>query len=264
MAAVALRRVARLLGILAHLALGIALARTVLVWASRCSLRGTEWRAGIAQRWIRRLNRLLRLRITVHGHVSAAPTLFVANHISWLDIPCLHAVLGADFVAKQEVARWPLVGTMAREAGTMFLRRGDPLAIAAVADRITWLLKRGRSVILFPEGTTTDGGGVRRFHSRLYQPALRTHAHIQAVAIAYPHAAGVNPAAPFVGDDNLARHMWRLLAEPSIDVTLTFLPRVTAAGFGSRRAVAEYTRAQITTTLGLDAATRLWQAASGD
>lgn len=260
----ALRRVARLLAILVHLALGIALARTVLVWASRCSVRGAHWRAGIAQGWIQRLNRLLHLRIAIHGSVSDSPTLFVANHISWLDITCLHAVLGADFVAKQEVAAWPLVGAMAREAGTMFLRRGDPLATEAVADRITWLLKRGRSVILFPEGTTTNGSTVRRFHSRLYQSAFRTHAHIQAVAIAYPHPAGVNPAAPFVGDDSLVRHMWRLLAEPSIDVTLTFLPRVAAAGFGSRRAIAEYTRAQIAAALGLNAAPRLLRAAGGD
>lgn len=260
----ALRRSARLLAILAHFALGIALARTVLIWASRCSVRGAHWRAGIAQSWIRRLNRLLRVRIIIHGSISETPTLFVANHISWLDITCLHAALGADFVAKQEVAHWPLVGAMAREAGTMFLRRGDPCATEAVADRITWLLKRGRSAILFPEGTTTDGTSVRRFHSRLYLSALRTHAHIQAVAIAYPHPAGVNPAAPFVGDDDLARHLWRLLAEPSIDVTLTFLPRVTAAGFGSRRAVAEYTRSQIAAALGIDTAPRLLRAAGGD
>ena len=99
-----LRRIARVLAIIAHLTLGIALARTVLIWASRCSVRGAHWRAGIAQGWMQRLNRLLHLRIAIHGSVSDTPTLFVANHVSWLDITCLHAVLGANFAAKQEVA----------------------------------------------------------------------------------------------------------------------------------------------------------------
>ena len=247
-----LRRITRLLRVVAHLVLGVVVAHTLLGWASRGSARGARLRAAVAQHWTRRLCRILNLQITVHGTVSRAPTLFVANHLSWLDIPCLHAVLATDFVAKQEVAQWPLVGAMARQAGTMFLRRGDRVAAEAVGEQMTWLFKRGRSVILFPEGTTTDGSFVHRFHSRLYQPALRTHAPVQAVAVAYPHPAGVHPAAPFVGDDNLARHLWALLAEPSIDVTLTFCPAVITTGAGSRRTVAKHTRAQIVDALGLD------------
>lgn len=253
-----LRRLTRMARIVFHLLRGVTTAHALLGWGSRGTAGAARWRIAVAQHWSRGLCRILNLRIVVRGDISAEPTLFVANHLSWLDIPCLNAVLAADFVAKQEVAQWPLVGTMARKAGTMFLRRGDRLATEAVSDRMTWLLKRGRSVILFPEGTTTDGRSVRRFHSRLYQPALRTHARIQAVAISYPHPTGVHPAAPFVGDDNLARHVWALLAEPSIEINLTFCPAL-VAGATPRRAMAEQTRAQIVNVLGLEATPRLYR-----
>lgn len=246
-----LRRIGRLLRVVAHLAFGVVLARVVMVWASRCSARGARWRTAMAQGWNRRLCRLLNLRVTIRGPIAPASTLLVANHISWLDIPCLHAVVEGSFVAKEEVARWPLVGAMAREAGTLFLRRGDRFALETVGDRMAWLLKRGHNIILFPEGTTTDGGSVQRFHSRLYQSALRAHAHVQAVAVSYPHRTGVNPAVPFIGDDNLARHLWALLAEPSVEVTLTFCPAESAVAFASRHAAAAHTRAQITEALGL-------------
>ena len=247
-----LRRVARLVRIVLHLLRGVLIAHALLGWGSRCSVGAARWRAAVARHWSEGLCRILNLRIRVRGDIGSEPTLFVANHVSWLDIPCLNATLAADFVAKDEVARWPLIGAMARRAGTMFLRRGDRFATEAVRDQMTWLLKRGRSVVLFPEGTTTDGRTVRRFHSRLYQAALRTHAQVQAVAVSYPHPAGVHPAAPFIGDDNLPRHLWALLAEPGIDVTLTFCPALTVAG-GPRRIVAEYTRAQIVGALGLEA-----------
>lgn len=245
-----LRRSLRLIRIVVHLLRGVLIAHTLLGWSPRCCGGAARWRAAVAQHWSRGLCRVLNLRVSVRGEPGSGPTLFVANHLSWLDIPCLSAALGADFVAKDEVARWPLIGAMARRAGTMFLRRGDRFTTDAISDQITWLLRRGRNVILFPEGTTSDGRSVRRFHSRLYQAALRTQAQVQAVAVSYPHPSGVHPAAPFIGDDNLARHLWTLLAEPNVDVTLTFCPALTVAG-GPRRIVAEYTREQIVRALGL-------------
>lgn len=246
------RRVVRAIRICAHLARGIVVAYALLGVGARSGAERARQRARAAQDWSRGLCRILNLRIAVRGDISTEPTLFVANHLSWLDIPCLYAVLRASFVAKAEVARWPVIGRLARCAGTMFLRRNDRLAVATVGNQMTWLLKGGGNVVLFPEGTTTDGRSVRRFHSGLYQAALRTHARIQAVAIGYPHPAGVHPAAPFVGDDNLLRHLWTLLAQPHIDVTLTFCPALAAVT--SRHALAQRTRAQIADALGLEAA----------
>lgn len=115
---------------------------------------------------------------------------------------------------------------------------------------MTWSLARRRPVIVFPEGTTSEGRTVRYFYGRLYQSAVRTQGMVQAVAIAYPHADGAHPRVPFVGDDNLMRHLWRLLIEDRIDARLVFCAPLPAAG-RERRALAAQTRVQILETLGL-------------
>lgn len=114
---------------------------------------------------------------------------------------------------------------------------------------MTWRLAAGAPVMVFPEGTSTDGTGVLRFHARLYQAATRLHGHVQAVAIRYPRAAGVNPVVPFVGDDDLASHLWRLLGEGSIEAELHFCAPLSAHG-RERRALANATREQILGALG--------------
>jgi 1-acyl-sn-glycerol-3-phosphate acyltransferase len=158
----------------------------------------------------------------------------------------------AAFVAKSEVRRWPLVGGLAARAGTLFLRRGNHDATSQVANQMTWLLAANRPVIVFPEGTSTDGSTVLRFHARLYQAASRIDGYIQAVAIRYPHESGINPAIPFVGDDDLAGHLWQLLGEESIEVELHFCAALATEG-RERRALADATRGQILEALEFDA-----------
>jgi 1-acyl-sn-glycerol-3-phosphate acyltransferase len=157
----------------------------------------------------------------------------------------------AAFVAKSEVRQWPLVGGLSARAGTLFLKRGSHDATNEIADRMTWLLAAKKSVIVFPEGTSTDGSTVLRFHARLYQAAIRIDGHAQAVAIRYPHGSGINPAIPFVGDDNLAGHLWRLLGEENIKAELHFCAALAAAG-RERRMLADATRGQILEVLGFD------------
>lgn len=202
--------------------------------------------------WVRGILRILNVRLEIEGRVHAEPTLFAANHISWLDIPCLRTALDAEFVSKQEVARWPVIGHMAECAGTLFLNRGERDASLAAANSMSRSLASGRSVIIFPEGTTGDGQRLGRFHARLYQAAIRNRRPVQAVAVAYPHPHGVHPAAPFVGNDNLGRHLWTLLGEDHLTARITFCPPVTGAG--ERRALAERTRAQIASALDLETA----------
>lgn len=249
------RRLARAVRLVVHVAAGMVAAHAIIPPAGRTkdgrpsplTRRLTGW-------WMRRLCRLLGLRLQIEGALGTGPVLLVANHVSWLDIPSLRAALDADFVAKHDVLDWPAIGKMARRVGTIFLKRGERHAAAAAADRMTWALAQGRSLIVFPEGTTTDGTTVRRFHARLYQAAIRTHALVQAVAIGYPHPLGVNPRAPFVGEDNLLRHLWALLREDEIVVTLRFCAPIVAATL-PRRALAEQTRAQIARVLGIEGPT---------
>jgi 1-acyl-sn-glycerol-3-phosphate acyltransferase len=256
------RRVLRFARLLAHVLTGAVLAHTLLPLLMR--LEHDPRRApALVRWWNRRLARILNLQLILEGEISRRPTLFVANHVSWLDIPCLRAVLDVAFVSKEEVRRWPVVGGMATRAGTIFFARGNSDATALTADRMTWTLTQRRHLLIFPEGTTSDGRGLRHFHARLYQAAVRTRACVQAVALSYPHADGVHPAAPFIDDDNLARHLWTLLAEDHLTVKIAFCPPLPATG-QERRALANRTRAQIETALGFDAlagahATRLNQ-----
>lgn len=246
------RRIARALRIIGHLALGFLVADGVLaVLAHFSGENARRWRAQLVQWWSRGVCRILNVRIHVHGCISPAPTLYVANHISWLDIPCLNAVMAASFVSKEDVMRWPVIGRMALRADTIFIKRGEPSAATLAAEQMTWALTRKRGLITFPEGTTTDGRGVRQFHARLYQAAIRTHAPVQAVAIRYPHANRVNPVVPFIDDDTLIGHLWALLKEQSIAVTLTFCPPFFAVAAMPRRALAQSTRSQIIEALGL-------------
>lgn len=243
------RRGWRLVCLLGHLLLGVLAAHLVLAILKKISNNDPRHdQERVAQWWTRGMCRILGLRVEQTGEVSAGPTLFVANHISWLDTLVLQAALKATFVAKQEVRAWPVFGAMAARTGTLFLKRGDHTSSALLADHMTWGLMQKHSFVMFPEGTTTDGLSVQHFHARLFQAALRARHPVQAVAVAYPHPHGVHPLAPFVGDDTLLRHLWRLLGERHIDVKLTFCTPLAAAGL-ERRTLAQRARTQIVDAL---------------
>lgn len=246
------RRLARGARLLAHLAAGILTAYPVFFLLEVTRFDHQRRRpAALVRAWMRGLLRILNVNLRVRGNVRPGAVLCCANHVSWLDIPCLRAVVDAAFVAKSEVRRWPLVGGLAARADTLFLKRGNHDATSQVADRMTWLLAAGKPVVIFPEGTSTDGSTVLRFHARLYQAANRIDGHVQAVAIRYPRGAEINPAIPFIGDDNLAGHLWRLLGEESIEAELHFCAALASAGRG-RRALADTTRRQIIEALEFD------------
>ncbi len=278
------RRLWRLGQLLAHVIVGAVIVHGVF---GMLTLTGTDRdqcrRRALVRWWNCGVLRILNVHLQLEGQIASGAVLFTANHISWLDVPCLRAVVDATFVAKDEVRRWPVIGRMSEQAGTIFLKRGGLSASNETAEHMTWSLARRRPVIVFPEGTTSEGRTVRYFYGRLYQSAVRTHGVVQAVAIAYPHASiaredtsfagdttpgmeevgprqeqwprtsrstSAHPHVPFVGDDDLVRHLWRLLYEDRIDARLVFCAPLPAAG-QERRALAARSRVQILETLGL-------------
>ncbi|HNW78343.1 MAG TPA: lysophospholipid acyltransferase family protein [Candidatus Competibacteraceae bacterium] len=200
--------------------------------------------------WSRVLCRVLGVRIRVTGTPHAGATLFVANHISWLDIFCIAAVCPTHFLAKREVAGWPLVGWLSRRAGTAFIRRGGDNGAGEAAEQLTWRLRNRGRVLVFPEGTSTDGRSVRRFFARLFQAALLARCPVQAIALRYPDASGtgLHARVPFIDDAALLPHLWALLGERRIVVELQFCPPLAVAG-RSRNELAEQARAQISAVL---------------
>lgn len=187
------------------------------------------------QRWCLRLLGLLGVQVRVYGPLRDGPVLLVSNHVSWLDIPVIAAVRPCQFLAKAEISQWPLIGWLARGTGTLFIRRGGGEARSKALE-IQGQLRAGHSVLIFPEGTTTDGRQVRRFFAPLF--AAAGPAVVQPLAIRYHDpAGGVDTALAFTGADRFERHLWRVLGYRRIVVTLSAAsplqpepPRALAAG----------------------------------
>lgn len=196
-------------------------------------LRGTMSPTGLAARitrqWHRMVCRAFNIDITVYGKLPDTPVLMVANHISWFDIPALGSALSARYLSKQEVIGWPVVGWLATRAGTLYIQRGSRQASEHSMEKMANALQQGDHVIFFPEGTTTDGSSVRKFHARLFQSAIEAGVAIQPVAIRYPHETGVHPKAPFVNDLTLYESAIGMLGEPHMQVELHFLQPIEIA-----------------------------------
>lgn len=168
----------------------VVLAFPLLLIALLPGLRGQEIGgerlACVVQRRVSRgLVRVLGMRLTVRGALPDGPFLLVANHISWFDIPLLHALTPLWLVAKADIRGWPLVGSMAAAVGTIFIARGSDASRRQAARRMVALLRKGYFVGLFPEAGIAAGRGVKTFHARLFAAAQRAPAPVLPVAIRY-------------------------------------------------------------------------------
>ncbi|MGZ4968588.1 MAG: lysophospholipid acyltransferase family protein [Methylobacter sp.] len=185
-------------------------------------------RDAIKTRWLRWFSAIVNLHITKDGELPEQSAVLISNHISWLDIIVIGQYLPAYFVAKSDISSWPVIGYLARQGGTIFIRRGEKRHVRVTAEKMVWLLKQDSNIIAFPEGTTTKGDEVLHFHASLFQPALLTKSAIQPVALQYQGIA--KEQAPFVGDDDFVPHLIRMLALDKIEVKLSFLPVINGSG----------------------------------
>lgn len=171
------------------LLLGLALASFVAVVerAYRHDLMALRQR--LTAWFLRRLSRALPFDVEVRGELPQGPHLWVGNHVSWTDIPLLGQLLPISFLSKAEVRTWPLAGWLAHKAGTLFIRRGSGDS-TLLARQLHRHLEAGRQLLIFPEGTTTDGQQVRTFHGRLLTGAIEAGVPLQPVAIRSAVLAG--------------------------------------------------------------------------
>ncbi len=227
-----LRLLLRLARLAALLTLGGLLGATVallqhLQWLHRCELQGLRQQLS---RWLlRRLSRALPYRLHLHGRLPAQPMLWVSNHVSWCDIVLLGQLAPLSFLAKAELRDWPLLGWLARQAGTLFIQRGAGQT-SALQQQISRQLSAGRGLLLFPEGTTYDGSRLGRFHPRLFAAAGASGVPVQPVAIRYRRAGQPCRLAPFIGDAELPGHLLTLLGAAVADVDIHLLPPLTSQG----------------------------------
>ncbi|MES2939913.1 MAG: lysophospholipid acyltransferase family protein [Pseudomonadota bacterium] len=177
------------------------------------------------QVWSVKMLRILGVRLRVHGRpVAAGPVLLVANHISWLDILAMHAARYCRFVSKADIQRWPLVGTLATGAGTLYIQREKRRDALRVVHSMTQSLQAGDVVAVFPEGTTGDGTALLPFHGNLIQAALAADAPVQPLGLRYVDAASGEPsfAARYIAQDTLIGSAWRLLRSAPIEAVVAF------------------------------------------
>jgi 1-acyl-sn-glycerol-3-phosphate acyltransferase len=194
--------------------------------------------------------KLFRVDLVVEGASSRDhPTLFVANHCSYFDIPVLASLIPGSFVAKAEIRGWPLLGLLARLQRSVFIDRRIG-ATRGARDEIHRRLSVGHDLILFPEGTTGDGNRLLGFRSALFSvadPGLAgSGLAVQPVTLAYTHQNGMpighaNRARfAWFGDMPLLSHFWGLIRAGRLTVRVRFHPVVDAARFASRKALAAH------------------------
>jgi 1-acyl-sn-glycerol-3-phosphate acyltransferase len=190
---------------------------------------GLRVRGFMIRHWSRLLMRLCGVGIQVYGspHPSGS-VMWVANHVSWVDIFVLNAVRPTSFIAKSEIRRWPVIGWLVAGAGTLFIERGQRHAIRTVGHQMKARFAQGEVVGLFPEGTTSAGFDVAPFHSSLFDAAIRAGVDIQPVALRFFHRGQRSDYVAFVGEQNLIQNVWYLFGTTGVRVELVFLPVMTA------------------------------------
>jgi 1-acyl-sn-glycerol-3-phosphate acyltransferase len=233
---------------------GHALAAVVL-------LRLVFPRASAAQRralvawWAAKLLRIVGVRTVVEGDPPAPlepGAMIAANHVSWVDIFAVQAVRPTRFVAKSEVRDWPLAGWIAERAGTLFIRRERRRDTARINELVHAALAQGDCVGIFPEGMTTEGDALLKFHSSLFEPAVANRARVHPCAIRYEHADGsLCRAIAYVGELSFMQSLGLTIRQRGVVARVRFAPAVEAAD-STRREVAASARARVASLLGLE------------
>jgi len=189
----------------------------------------------IVRTWLGSAARLFGVKITTYGTALTEKTLFVSNHISWLDILIIGNLIPIHFLSKHEVKTIPVVGWLATRAGTLYIKRGNKRSASDSSSEITAVLNQHHNSLIFAEGTTTDGH-IRKFHSRMMQSAIDAHAMVQPVAIFYPvidpvtQKTVINPTVLFLGDTTMGESFNLISRAPSIDVEIHFLNPIHSTG----------------------------------
>lgn len=177
--------------------------------------------------WSRALMRVCGVQVHVHGEPRMrGAALWVANHVSWIDIFILSSVRCVAFIAKSDIRQWPVIGWLVAKAGTVFLDRRQRHAIKKVGTQMERRFKQGEVLGLFAEGTTSTGFDVLPFHSSLFDTAIHSGVHVQPVALRFYHKGQRSDRAAFVGEQNLVQNLCILLSSTEIKVEVDFLPAI--------------------------------------
>lgn len=201
--------------------------------------------------WSGKMLRLLGITLTSQGQPRPGAKLLVANHVSWLDIAAIHALMPeARFVSKSDVKAWPLVGTLVTAVGTLYIERASKRDALRVVHQCAEALRAGDTIAFFPEGTTGPGPELLPFHGNLLQAAISTELPVQPVVLRW-HEPGqrFSRSAQFIGDTTLLQSIWRVVGARGLAIELQVLP-AQATAHADRRLLADHLRDLIGAKLG--------------
>ncbi len=181
----------------------------------------------LIQIWSRTLLRIFNIRLTIHGNRELLndrqSALVVSNHISWIDIHVINTVSPVIFVAKSDVAKWPIFGWIAQQIGTIFIVREKISDIKRVLNLMAQYLQSHKKVCIFPEGTSTDGKSVLPFRSNLLQAAINSQARVIPICITYKEKGRYSDVAAFIGDMGLIDSIKKMLKSSDMEVHVHIL-----------------------------------------
>ncbi|NMG40417.1 1-acyl-sn-glycerol-3-phosphate acyltransferase [Chelativorans sp. ZYF759] len=211
----------------------------------------------IPRAWHRLILRLLAIKVHVVGKPSTSrPLLIVSNHVSWTDVMVIGSVADVHFIARGDMAHWPVMGTIGRLRRTVFIERGSRRRSAEQTAEIAELLKRGDVLVLFAEGTTGDGSTVLPFKTALFaalydEDDSQPFATVQPVSVSYLRSYGIplgrleRTRYAWIGDQTLAPHLLMLLKGGAVDVEITFGEPILPGEAGDRKALAARTETMV-------------------
>ncbi|WP_433535518.1 lysophospholipid acyltransferase family protein [Micromonospora sp. CA-249363] len=223
-------------------------------------------RQALLRGWARGTVRAFGVRLVIKGRLPRRRALLVANHVSWLDILAVLAVAPTRMVAKREIRSWPVVGLLAAAAGTVFVDRSRPRALPTTVRRLADALRAGRSVAVFPEGTTwcagdgaaecRPGGG---FRPAMFQAAIDAGAPVVPLRLGYRsgHTGAGTTVAAFLGADTLLRSVARVVAAPDLVVSVTVAAALHPGQDADRRLLARAAESAVHLVAAVPARTRL-------
>lgn len=233
-----------LLRLIAHVFKGCFILLLAFPWLK------TGQRHQSIRKWCKQLLGIFQMPLAVIGaeQLEDAHYLLAANHISWIDIHVINSFKPHYFVAKAEVASWPIFGWMAKQLGTLFIERGKANSIRKMVLEVSGQLS-SKAICIFPEGTSTDGKQVAPFKSNLFEAAITAEAPVYSLAIQYfDLKTGQKTMAPaFIGDMGLLDSIWNLISSPPICAVLSISAKLPA--LKERKALAELSQSLIAAQL---------------
>ncbi len=183
---------------------------------------------------------------------SSVPLMFVANHVSWVDALIIQSIQPSIFVAKTEVKAWPIVGSIAKGCGVVFVDRGSPSSARRMVDEVSSALHHGYCVAVFPEGTSSEGNAVSFFHANLFEAAINHNIQIQPLAIRYtnPATGALCLKAAFIGDIGFVQSLHQVMSATGIQAKVHAGDMLSPQGH-SRRTLAHLSHRSVSNQLEL-------------